>query len=768
MQSTAEVLQIEHVLSAIAELAKTERGRKALLSLRPLPLAERETELGNLTQATVLIDLGGPIPVNDSSDLAARIDAAKKGATLEALDFSRMLSDLNALRDIKKYLYKNDPDSDLSKRVLSLPELEPLRQAILRVIAPDLSIKDNASVELKRIRSTLAHKKKELVARLGDILEQHRPYLSGNSWTMRNGHYVLPIANSFKHQVRGLVQDVSASGGTTFIEPEFLVRMQNDIALLESDEKEEIRRILAALSRQLGSNASDCAQINAAIGYLDFLQSKKLYADKLHCHIGILSPDGALRLPAARHPLLDQSKVVANDFYLSQARRILVLSGPNAGGKTVALKTLGTLVYMHSMALPIPCGAGAEIPDFGNVYLDIGDSQSLFDNLSTFSGHVKNIQDILSVAKKDDLILLDEVGTGTSPREGEALALAILDTLGKKGCYALVSSHFEGLKARALSSTDVENASLLFDEVSLQPTYSLRIGIPGESYGLEVARRLGLEEEVLDLAKSYLGDDVEGSVSDSLRHLSELTREAELARDEANRLRDELRRNEDEARRVRDELNRKKKAFDEQMGQERARMIAEAEAEIDEIIREMNNPDVKPHQAIAAKKRLEGLEEAETAQTFDGPIAVGDFVEVPAYGIEGRVTRVNGKRIEVTTRDGIPFSLEKNSARKIAEPERKPPVQQVTNVDVLPSQGLPLEVNLIGMRVAEAMAELDRYLDRCRLKGFKRVRVIHGLGSGALRKATHEYLKAHSSFVERFELGGEFEGGGGATVVYLK
>ena len=767
MQSAFDVLQCGHVLEALSHRCKSGQGKAKMLSLRPLDPQSRDLELRFLAYATELIDQGGPLPLNDSSDLSARVDLARKGGTLQEEDFSRVLSDLNTLRDLKKHLTRLGVDNSLTVRVLALADLEPLRQAILRVLAPDLSIKDNASVELKRIRSTLHRKRSEITSRLGAILEAHKPYMSGNSWTMRNGHYVLPIANSFKHQVKGLVQDVSASGGTTFIEPEFLVKLHNDIALLEADEREEVRRILAALSRQLGSSCKDFLLINETIGYLDFLSAKASYAAEEDAHIASLSEDGSLFIPQGRHPLIDAKKVVPNDFRLSASRRILVLSGPNAGGKTVALKTLGILSMMFSMALPLPCGVGAEMPSFGQVYVDIGDSQSIFDNLSTFSGHVTNIKDILALAGKGDLVLLDEVGTGTSPKEGEALALAILDELAKKGCYALISSHFEGLKARALASTEVENASLLFDEETLSPTYMLRIGMPGESYGLEVARRLGLSEDVLKKAEGYLRQEGDRSIADSLRHLSELTAQAEQREASAKETQLSLQSKEKEIAALKKELQRKQERFDEEMKAERRRYLEQAKQEVEQAIKALSSPEVKLHQAIAAKKKLDDIECSEDQERFDEEIRVGDYVEIPAFGIEGRVMKLRGEKAEVVGREGVSFQTEVNSLHRIPAPEKEKKVA-VTNVDALPTKGLPLEVHLIGLRVEEAMAELDRYLDRCRLKGYKRVRVIHGLGSGALRRATHEYLKAHGSFVERYELGGEYEGGGGATVVYLK
>ncbi|MCR5348297.1 MAG: Smr/MutS family protein [Bacilli bacterium] len=766
MQDAFEVLQLSEVVAKVASFAHTEQGKAALLALRPIPLKERDRQRIYLKDMQGIVDEVGPFPIVSSSDLSSRVDMAKKGGTLGELDFSRVLSDLNQVKDLKAHLRDATQGEGIRSLVLGLPTLEPLRQGILRVLAPDLSIKDTASVELKRIRSSIAHKQKEITKRLDAILNENRGFLSGDSWTMRNGHYVLPVANAHKHQVRGYVQDVSSSGGTAFIEPEALLRLQNDIALLQAEEKEEIRRILASLSRLLGTSAAEFSFINQTIGQLDFHQSKVLYGREINGHLGEKSVDGSLFLPGARHPLIPKNKVVANDFSLSPSRPILVLSGPNAGGKTVALKTLGTICMMFAMALPLPCLQGAEIPEFENVVVDIGDSQSLFDNLSTFSGHIGNIKDILLSVKKEDLVLLDEVGTGTSPKEGEALALAIVEELKSIGCYALVSSHFEGLKSYALSSTDVENASLLFDEKTLSPTYVLRVGYPGESYGLDVARRLGLPSSVIARAEEFLQKE-DSSVEGKLRHLSELTLQAEEKAASVSKKEEELSLVLTENKRLKAELAKKQEKFEEECRLEKQRLLEKAQEEIQQAIRDLSSPDAKLHHAIKAKANLDALEEKQEGPSFDHPLQVGDYASAPSFGVEGRIQKLDGKRSELLTPEGMTVRIDAKCLVPAEAPVPKKAAPKV-DVDALPEQGLSLEIVLIGMREAEAMAELDKYLDRCRLKGFKRVRVIHGLGSGILRRATHAYLKAHSSFVDRFELGGEFEGGGGATVVYLK
>ncbi len=767
MQSAFDVLQIQVVLDRLSSFARTQKGKASTLSLRPLEKEDREREYSYLSQAKAISDDLGGFSVPESRDLDEIYSHARKGARLDGGDFSSIYNDLTSLYSLQKAFAGSKEENDLKTHLLSLDPCTPLEQGIKRTFTPEWGIRDSASPDLRRIRYAIAGKKKELNAKMASILEHHKNYLSGQGWTMRNGHYVLPISITFKHQVQGYIQDVSSSGGTAFIEPEALVRYENDIALLEAEEKEEIARILSSLSLLVGRFADTLKEINDELGYLDFLNAKILYGRSLKACLPILEEGKAFDLKAARHPLLDMDKVVPNDFYLPVSRPLLVLSGPNAGGKTVAMKTLGTIAYMYSLALMVPC-LEASFPEFQNIYVDIGDSQSIFDSLSTFSGHVQNLASILSLARPGDLLLLDEVGTGTSPREGEALALAILDRLTELSCFGVLSSHFEGIKEKVLSSKKMENASLSFDEETLSPTFHLRLGLPGESYGLEVAHRLGLDDGLLEKAKGYLRQGEEASVSSSLRHLSDLTLQAENLKEELSKKETQVALLEKQLEKEKKQLEKQKEHLEEEVNRKHKEYLEKSKAEVEEILSSLKQDGVKLHQAIEAKGKMEALLEKPEEEGNDFVPVLGDYVEVLEYGLEGIVKRIQGNRVDVVSNEGFLITARLGGLRKAERPKEKKKREPVLNVDALPSKGLPLEVNLIGMRAEEAKIELDHYLDACRLKGYKRVRVIHGLGSGALRRMTHEYLKAHSSFVDKFELGGEYEGGSGATVVYLK
>ncbi|MDY2913516.1 MAG: endonuclease MutS2 [Candidatus Enteromonas sp.] len=769
MQDIFDVLEWGRLLEKIAAHSRSERGKRLVETLAPLSKEDLEKELGFLSEMTKTFDLLGRLPIDSSADLSSSLDFARKGGVLTIEELERICHDVSLIASVQQYFTKASEAPKLRQRLSFLEDCSFVEKDIHKVIAPDLSIFDNASPLLRKIRYSIASLERQMMQYLDVAIGENKEYLSSTTLTMKNGHYVLPVANAYKHKVSGIVQDISGSGGTTFIEPEKLVRLNNQMMDLRNQEREEIARLLKELSAEVGGCSEALKQINGMIGYLDFLQTKVCFGEEFHCHLAGLSDDGSLFIPEGRHPLLDQKKVVPNDFRILPKQKVVIISGPNAGGKTVALKTIGMLVLMFESALPLPAKEGAVIPYYSSIYLDIGDSQSLSDNLSTFSGHMANIASICSRVGGKDLVLLDEVGTGTSPREGEALAKAICRFLLSKHCTALISSHFEGLKAFAFEHEDVENASMLFDDELLAPTYRLKMGLPGESYGLKVARRFGLPESVVSDAEEDLASQSDLHVSDAIARLGALTKETEDLKEELNRQIYLAQKKERELAAKEKALAQKEEKLFGEVNKEKKKILEEAEARIDAIIASLNSPGVKLHHAIAAKRALKELHEKQEEQTFLTEVQEGDYVSIPSLGVVGKVLKMEGKRLFIATPDGFRFDTTKDKVVKTVKPEEKKPRimgRMVDQVGAGPSVGL--ELNIIGLHVDEALTEIDRYLDACRRKGFERVRIIHGYGSGALRKATHEYLKSHSSFVKKYELGGEYDGGSGATVVYLK
>ncbi len=769
MQNAFYVLEFDRIREKVSSFAKTEQGKAKARSLNILPLEELEKEKKNLAEALFCLARYGSFPLDVSSDLEKEVELAEKGYVLSVETLERVAHDILTSEDVRKYFLSGENCPLLRQKAENLPQLLTIEKQIHRVIAPDLSIYDNASPALKRIRVAIARLEKEMVAKLGFVLEQNKVYLSDATLTIKNGHYVLPVSNSYKSKVKGIVQDVSSSGNTTFIEPELLVSMNNKMVELQGEEKEEIHRLLGELSAMVGGSGESFLILNEALGYFDLLQAKCLYGNSIKGHIPALSKEGEIELLRLRHPLLDPSKVVPNDFVLKQDKKLIIISGPNAGGKTVALKTLGIASLMHQCALLVGASQGCVLPYFKNIFVDIGDSQSLSDNLSTFSAHMSNLSDIASRVGGKDLVLLDEVGTGTSPKEGEAIAYGVVRFLLSKHCYALISSHFEGLKAYAMGESRVENASMLFDKANLSPTYVLQMGLPGESYGLTVASRYGVSEEILGYAREYNAGKGDFSLEEAISKLSVLAKEngdlkeRNLKQEAALQLKEK-------------ELKIKEKNISEREGKllstveaEKEKILKEAKEEVDKVIASLQSPEVKLHQAIEAKRKLAELEEKRIKEeSFSGKVELGDYVSLPSLGIVGKIIREDGKKITIMSQEGMSFQTSKDRVIKTTPPVAKKVPMKGNVLDKVGDSSLSLQLNLIGMHVDEALDSLDRYLDKCRLKGFKRVKIVHGFGSGALRNAVHSYLREHPNFVESFELGGEYEGGGGATVVHLK
>lgn len=769
MQNAFDVLEFDRIREKVRLLCKSEQGKKKASSLSFLPLEELEIEKKNLAEAFFCLARYGNFPLDVSSDLQKEVELAEKGYVLSIETLERIAHDILTCEDVRRYFLAAESCPLLKLKAENLPSLLSLEKQIHRVIAPDLSIYDNASPALKRLRIAIARLEKDMVAKLGFVLEQNKVYLSDATLTIKNGHYVLPVNNSYKSKVKGIVQDVSSSGNTTFIEPELLVSMNNKMVELQGEEKEEIHRLLGELSSMVGGSGESFLALNEALGYFDLLQAKVLYGNAIKGHIPSLSKEGEIELLGLRHPLLDPSKVVPNDFVLKQSKKLIVISGPNAGGKTVALKTLGIAALMHQCALPVPAEQGASLPYFKNVFVDIGDSQSLSDNLSTFSAHMSNLASICSRVGGKDLVLLDEVGTGTSPKEGEAIAYGVARFLLSKHCYALLSSHFEGLKAYAMGESRVENASMLFDKASLSPTYVLQMGLPGESYGLSVASRYGVSEEIILYAKEYNEGKGDFSLEEAIAKLSALAKENGDLKEKNRKQSEALSLKEKELQAKEKSLSQREEKLLSSVELEKEKILKEAKDEVNRLIASLQSPEVKLHQAIEAKRKLAELEEKRIKEeSFSGKVALGDYVSYPSLGIMGRISREEGKKITIISQEGMSFQTTKDRVVKTTPPVEKKVAMKGNVLDKVGDSSLSLQLNLIGMHVDEALIALDHYLDKCRLKGFKRVKIVHGFGSGALRNAVHSYLREHSDFVASFELGGEYEGGGGATVVHLK
>lgn len=767
MKSFYDSLEFSSVTCEVSELTHTVVAKNLLEGVRVFNDEQKLAhELATLNEMISLAERFGELPLANSDNLTRVISDAEKFKILTVYDLEKVAQDVILIKHIQEYFKKVEADYPLlKKRFEEFQDLSSLENLIHSVISPNLTIYDTASQELNRIRRQLHNLEDELIVKARNIAKTYSDYLQEQTATIRNGHYVLAVKAMYKFKVDGIIHDTSDSGNSVFIEPSLIVELNNKIASLKLEEQDEITRILRQLTDAVLNKKEQVITNNNILGYLDFVNAKTRFALNHNAIVANVSENRIIELKQARHPLIDKQKVVANDFCLNPTQHIMIISGPNAGGKSVALKTVGLLVVMHQAGFPIPV-VSAEIPFFKRIYVDIGDQQSLNDSLSTFSAHMANIIDMCKKLGMKDLVLIDELGTGTDPNEGEALAKSMLDYLHFKHAYALISSHFSGVKTYALDKDYVINASMVFDEQNFAPTYRLRLGMPGKSYGMEVAKRLGLEEQIILNAQKYLKKDGQNAFTNSLSKLESLVSDYERKVKSINEREKGLKEKEESLRKQEESLKKRHENFMQSVEEDKDELISVAQAQIDEIMRNLKHEDLKLHEIIKARKDLEELSSEEQVKVDENVnLEVNDYVEIKDMNLIGKIIRTKGDKYIVQTSLGN-ITAAKNELFLTRKPTEKN--IKMTSVDrAIISHSVPLELNLIGMHVEEALTILEKYLDDVVIKGYHQVRIIHGSGTGALRTAVHEYLRKQK-FVASFRLGGMGEGGVGATVVEIK
>lgn len=764
-------LEIQKVLDQISEYSRSELARNKIRSLRMLTnKKEVEKALIYLDEMLSLIIRHGNLPITSSLDLSKYISTALKGGVLSPIELDNIANDISIAKSIYDYFKVVEKSMYPSLIELSskLFDISTLEIEIRKVIAPNLDIKDDASSLLKKIRANIRELENEVRRSTQPLIRKYSEYLSEQTVSIRNDHFVLLVLSQYKGKVDGIIHDISDSGQTTFIEPIELVSLSNKICSFKAMEKEEISRLLRYLSELVVKSSNEINSNNKLIAELDFISAKAIYGNSINGQVAKLNDEQVIEISNARHPLIDKEKVIANDFKLDKNQRIIIISGPNAGGKTVALKTLGLMVMMNQMGLALPTSIPANLGYFPRIYADIGDNQSLSDNLSTFAAHVSNLSTITHFVTKDDLVLLDELGTGTSPNEGEAIALATTSYLLSKKCFALISSHFEAMKEYAYKKENVINAMMVFDEKNLLPTYQLKLGYPGRSYGLEMAKRYHLHEDVINEAKINLKKNKTRNVNDVIDKLNKVLRENEQINiDLKNKERILAGKQKDLAYKEKTLLNKKENLLEE-VNKEKEKMILDTQKQLDEILKSVNKPNVKAHEVIKSKSDLKKLnEQIEEEINLDEDINVNDYVKVVDLDIVGKVISIKSNKVELLTSDGLKVKSSVDKLCKTIKPSETHILK--SNVDELIKikTDVKLELNLIGEHVDEALIKLSKYLDNARVRNYKEVRIIHGMGSGALRSAIHSYL-AKQDFVEEYHYGGPYDGSTGATIVKLK
>lgn len=766
MQKVEEILQFEIIKNHLIELCKTVRGKQFANELKAIAdVKDHKKELKALKEMLYINQYNGLFPICFSENALPLIQFAKKGGILSIRDLDMIAEDVLTTESVIKFIKKIDEKNEVIKSICSrFFDLTPLEKEIHRVITKSQTIDDKATPTLHQIRKDILKLERQLTQIITSVALNYKSYLSDENVTLRDGHYVIPVKTTYKSKVPGIIHDVSDSGFTTFIEPSEIVEINNQIVMQKALEAEEIRKILKALTNLCVIQENEIVENNYILAYLDFVQAKSIYASNIDAIVAEQSDNQELILRSARHPLINKDKVVANSFYFNNNKKIVIISGPNAGGKTVALKTVGLLSYMHKCALAVPC-IEARIPYFENIYVDIGDSQSLSDNLSTFSAHITHIGEILNAVKHKDLVLIDELGTGTDPSEGEALAIAVIKKLEKVKCLALISSHFSRLKEYAFTSPNIDNASMLFDEENLKPTYIYKQGVPGQSYALDVAFRYGLSADVIQEAKKHLDNIKSSDVHMLMNELHKAALENELRTQELKKQQLQLEKEKKIFEADKTLLKEKREKLLSDVEKEKEQLLEKAQDTIDEILKKLNNPNLKPHEVIEMKKEVDDLIKNPEPIDYNEKIQIGSYVSIPSLNLVGKVIRINGNKAMLNSDSGMSFNVDIKKLHIVSEP----PIRKITrtNVDNKIKSNVGLELNVIGQRVDEALRNVEKYLDDCRVRNLKQVRLIHGLGSGALKNAIANYLKK-CNFVASYRCGSEYEGGLGATVVILK
>ena len=770
MKSLYDTLDFNKIQEKLNLYIKTEVGKNLVNTLElSTDFFLLQKELSFVEEMMNLIVRFGTLPINNSSDLAIKIGFAKKGGILTPKDLNDIAEDIETSSKVISFVKKCEGNYDNIKDFIKdFNVLNHLSNSIKGVISPSLTIYDNASSKLKSIRTKIVSTQQELTTRINSLVRTYSSILSDGNITLRNDHFVLPVKTTEKNKIQGIIHDVSNTGETTFIEPNSIVELNNKIYVLKLEEQEEIKRILLELTKEVLSYENEILTNNQMLGYLDFVQAKSLYGNEIDGYVATLEKEQQIHLIGAKHPLLNKDTCIPNSFELNKDHRIMIITGPNAGGKTVALKTVGLLILMNQCGLPLPTSKKPILSIFNNIYLDVGDNQSIQDNLSTFSAHITNIAQIVKNIGGKDIVLIDELGTGTSPNEGEALAISVINEILFKNSFGIISSHFEGVKILAMQNDNIINASALFDEEKLLPTYKIKVGMPGKSYGVDVASRLGMPVNIIENAKNYLANHQEQNLDNAINKLEKQFILNEKLTEELNAKLKNIEAKEVESNKILANIDKIKEEAMLEAEEQKEELLKKARIEIDSILKELKENEIKLHTITAAKKALENLETEEIE--VDSPnqeVEINDYVKIKDTNMQGKIIRKVKNNITVITQEGLSINTTTNKVIKTMAPAKKVAPRMTKGDQMIFKQSVPLELNVIGLHVDEALEKVEKYLDTCLARKIKSCRLIHGSGTGALRSAIHNYLKTLKS-VDSFRLGGAGEGGVGATVVTFK
>ena len=783
-----KTLEYDKIIDMLVEEADSALGKDSARRLRPSSdHGEIVAMQAETSHALTRLFHHGALSFHGLTDIRPSLVPLAKGGTLGAGELLRIGALLEAAKRAVEFDKKDEETDFLSGGFDGLQTFPEIRREISRCILSEDEISDDASSELKRIRRAMKTTNDKIREQLSVTVNSSGDMLRDNIVTMRNGRYCLPVKQEYKSAFQGMIHDQSSTGSTFFIEPMAIVKLNNDLAELAMKEQEEIERILASISSICAPETEGLERDVILLSELDFIFAKAKLSKKMQGSEPIFD-DNYIEIKKGRHPLIPRDRVVPIDVTLGKDYRLLIITGPNTGGKTVSLKTVGLFTLMGQAGLHIPAFDGSHLRVFHEVYADIGDEQSIEQSLSTFSSHMTNTVSILKRADKNTLALFDELGAGTDPVEGAALAISILDNLLQRNVTAMATTHYSELKIYALSTDHVENASCEFDVESLQPTYRLLIGVPGKSNAFAISSKLGISDEIIEKAKSLVDEDSK-SFEDVVTGLESTRKELEQERAKAAAYREEIERQKKKLAEKNERIDKAKEKILRRANEEANEILQKAKDMADDSIRKYNkwmdggkgNVSDMERQRSAIREQLKKTgEKLATKQkgnrpkTAPGKLSIGDLVMVHSMGVKGTVMSLPNTKGKCFVQMGIMRSEVNADDLELLEEEtlqnRKEQLRERSGagkIKMMKSLHVSSSINLIGKTVDEAIALLDKYLDDAYLAKLHQITIIHGVGTGALRNAVQAHLKK-SKYIKTYRMGEYGEGGYGVTVAEFK
>lgn len=775
-ERSLKVLEFQKIKERLIEQTETSLGAELAENLFPSTKIEEVQQLQDETdEAATIIRLNKAIPLGGITDIRDALHHSKIGGILNEHQSLQVASTIYAGRKIKAFMNNMEEDlpilKDMSQQIVSLKHVQ---EEINRCINDEAKVVDDASQALRSIRSTIHTLERRIRERLDRTIRQKSNLLSDTIVTIRNNRYVIPVKQEHRLAFGGIVHDQSSSGQTLFMEPNEVVQMNNELQANRGKEREEIEKILKRLSEEIATYEQELQQNVRILASFDFIYARAKLGYQMDAVKPKLNDQGIIKMIQARHPLIPKEEIVPNDVELGKDFTAILITGPNTGGKTVTLKMIGLCTIMAQSGLQVPALDGCELAVFEGIFADIGDEQSIEQNLSTFSSHMTNIVSIIEQVNENSLVLFDELGAGTDPQEGAALAMSILDEVVSKKARVVATTHYPELKAYAYNTKNVINASVEFDIETLQPTYKLLIGIPGRSNAFDISKRLGLKESIIEKAKQHIGVDTK-NVENMILSLERSYKRAEKAYDQAAHTQQESEKLLEDLKKAWLTFEKEKENLYREAEKKAAKEIKRAREEAERIVQEIKemkeSVHFKEHKWIDARKQLEEAEvslvekKEEQIEEDNTPLKKNDEIILKSINQRGvvidkisddeYVVQVGVMRINVKRKD---IQLVKKEDKVDVTP--KPIVRTASN-------HVKLELDLRGERYEEALNKLDHYIDDALLANHPQVTIIHGKGTGALREGVKQFCKNHPR-IEEYRPGGEREGGSGVTIIKLK